>query len=129
MLVARDRLAAAVGCGMVGVVRFDEAVVRKGVLAAGGEEVGKGAKDSRLVLQQVDDFHGGAGLVVVKQLAGVASAQQACVDGLKGLALVKEIHADLAEGRTVVGESTVAYRGSWDGGKPAIEDGILRGKR
>jgi len=36
---------------------FDEAVVGERVLAAGGEEVGKGAKESRLILQQVDYLH------------------------------------------------------------------------
>src|SRR5258707_13182309 len=98
MLVAGDGLAAAVGCGVVGIVGFDEAVVGERVLTAGSEEVGKRAKDSRLVLQEVDYLHGGAGLVIVKELAGVARAQQACVDGLEGLAFVEEVHADLAEG-------------------------------
>jgi hypothetical protein len=129
MLVAGDGLAAAVGCRMVGIVGFDEAVVGESVLAASGQKVRKGAKDGRLILQQVDDLHGGAGLVVVKELAGVAGAKQASVDGLEGLALVEEVHAHLAEGRTVVGEGTVAYRGTRDGGEPAIENGILRGER
>ena len=114
MLIAGDGLTAAVGCGMVGIVRFDKAVVGKRVLLAGGEEVGKGAKDGRLVLQQVDYLHGGAGLVIVEELAGVARAQQARVDRLERFALVEEVHADLAEGRAVVSEGTVAYGGAGD---------------
>ncbi len=43
MLVAGDGLAAAVGCGMVGIVGLNKAVVGQSVLLAGGEEVREGA--------------------------------------------------------------------------------------
>jgi len=129
MLVASDSFAAAVGRWMVSIVGFDEAVVGQSVLLAGVEKIRESCEEVGLILQQVDDLHGGAGLVVVKELAGVAGAKQASVDGLEGLALVEEVHAHLAEGRTVVGEGTVAYRGTRDGGEPAIENGILRGER
>ena len=59
----------------------------------------------------------------------MTGGEEAVVDVLDGLALVEDVHADLAEGRAVVSEGAVTDGGAGDGGEPAIEDGVLRGER
>lgn len=129
MLIVGDLFAAAVGCWVVGVVGLDEAVVGEGVLLAGGEEVGEGAEEGGLILEEVDDLHGGTCLVEVEELAGVVGGKRANVDGRDVLAFVKDVHADLAEGGSVVSEGAVADGGAGDGREPAIKDGVLRCER
>ena len=108
---------------MVGVVRLDEAVLRKLVAAAGIQKVLECAERARLVLQKVDDFERGTGLIEVVEPGGMACGGEALVDALVLLVPVEDIHADLAERGAVVGEGAIAERGTGDGGEPAIEDG------
>ena len=128
MLIAGDGFAAAVRGVVVGVVGLDEAVVGERIVVAGAEEVGEGAEEAGLVLEEVDDFHRGAGLIVVEELDGVVGGEQAVVDALVLFADVEEVHADLTEGGAVVGEGAIADRWAGDGGEPAIEDGVFRGE-
>ena len=72
MLIAGDQFAGAVGRVVIGVVGLDEAVLGKLIVIAGVEEVLECAEERGLVLQEVDDFEGGAGFVVVIELAWCA---------------------------------------------------------
>ncbi len=129
MLVAGDGFAAAVGGVVVGVVGLNEAVVGERILVAGAEKVGEGAEEAGLALEEVDDLHSGACLIVVEEFNGVVDGEQAVVDALILLADVEEVHADLAKGGSVVGEGSVTDGGAGDRGEPAVEDGKLGGQR
>ena len=129
MLVAGDEFAHAVGCVVIGVVGLDEGVLGELVAAGGVEEVLEGSEEGGLILEQVDDFEGGAGLVVVVEARGaVASFAEALVDALELFVPVEDVHADLAERSAVVGEGAIAESRAGDGGEPAIEDRVLGGE-
>ena len=128
VLVGRIEETVSVGRGMIFVVGLDEGVFGELVGVACGEEVGIGAEELGLLLEEVDNFEGGAGLVVVVELGGVAGGGEALVDTLEFDADVEGVHADVSEGGAVVGEGAVAKGGARDRGEPAIEDGELGGE-
>src|SRR5665213_1454967 len=99
---------------MIRVIRLNETVFRKGVPVASLKKIIKRAKEIWLVLQKVYDLHRRTRFVVVEEFASVLRVQQAIVDAFVLLALVKDIHADLAEGGAVVCKGAVTNRRTWN---------------
>jgi len=107
---------------MVLIVRLDETVVGKFVPFAICQKLFVGAKNMRLVAQQIDNLHGRTSLIVIIKLGSFPGLHHSVVHAEIGHFYLKGVHADAAEGCTVVRKGAVTYGGTGDGSKPAVED-------
>ena len=95
-------------------VRFHRVTRRRRKLVVRAEEA--------LVRQQIKNFHRGTRLVVVVQLRRAAGGDETRVDAPELRVQVEEVHADLAERRSIVRERAVAERRPGNRREPAVED-------
>ncbi len=80
------------------------------------------------MLQEVDDFHRRTLLVVIVDFCFFAGVNHAAVDALDIPSDIENVHADLAEGSAIVGESAVADGGAGNGGEPIVKKGKFLGE-
>ena len=122
MLIGCDDRAAI--ARMVVVVWLDEAVFGKAAVFAVGNELLVGPEEFRLVLEQIYNFHGRAGVVVVINLGRVfrGGVDHAFVDALVGWLDNENVHAHLAKRSSIVRESSIADSGAGDGREPSVEN-------
>ena len=123
MLIARQLLAAVVPF-VVGIVGLNKAVLRQLILLAVLQKLFVSAENLRLAFQQIDHFHGRTGLVEIVKLGSLPGLQQPLVNAKVFLVVIKDIHAHLAEGASIVSERPITNRRPGDRREPAVEDRI-----
>src|SRR5271157_5450098 len=113
---------------VVGVVGFDEAILREITFIAVSQELIIGCEQLWLMLQQVHNFDRRTRLVVVVDLgcASGAGEYHPLINAQPRLAKIEDIHTGLSEGSAVVREGAVANRWTGNGSMPRIKDGEIQ---
>src|ERR1017187_5892613 len=126
MLVGGRHNAAAYA--MVGVVRFNEAVIRQIARGAISLKLVELPEKRRLVLEDESHAEGPAGRIVVVDLSSAPLSDHAFVDRLIFLAEIEQVHVGLSERGAEMREGAVGNRGSRKGREPAVEHKEIRGE-
>src|SRR5579859_2705505 len=116
---------------MIGVVWLNEAVGWQVSRFAVGGELIEGRKKT-LVLNEIDDLHGGARSVIVVEFRALPSVLQPFIDRRNLVAVrfgdQEHVHVHVAKRSSIVSKCPVANRWTRNRCKPSIEDRILSGQ-